>query len=69
MRKTRTNKPAAKLTKRGAATRLRIIEGATEEALRREWANGLEARYKEGALGATRFAGGKGRHGSFVDIV
>jgi enoyl-CoA hydratase len=38
------------------------------DALKREWANGLEAHHKEGAAGAARFAGGKGRHGSFVDI-
>lgn len=35
MRKARTNRPAAKLTRRGTATRLRIIEGATELILRK----------------------------------
>lgn len=38
------------------------------EALKREWANGLEAHHKEGADGAARFASGKGRHGDFADI-
>jgi enoyl-CoA hydratase/carnithine racemase len=31
------------------------------EALRREWANGVEAHYKEGAGGAARFSYGRGR--------
>jgi enoyl-CoA hydratase/carnithine racemase len=38
------------------------------DALKREWANGLEAHHKEGADGAARFSAGKGRHGDFVDI-
>jgi enoyl-CoA hydratase len=38
------------------------------EALRREWVNGVEAHFKEGASGAGRFAGGHGRHGDFRDI-
>jgi enoyl-CoA hydratase len=38
------------------------------QALKREWANGLEAHHKEGADGAARFASGKGRHGNFSDI-
>ncbi|MGY8904006.1 MAG: crotonase/enoyl-CoA hydratase family protein [Burkholderiales bacterium] len=38
------------------------------EALRREWANGVEAHFKEGASGAARFAGGLGRHGDYERI-
>lgn len=38
------------------------------EALRREWANGVEAHIREGAAGATRFAGGLGRHGDFAQV-
>lgn len=38
------------------------------EALRREWVNGVEAHYKEGADGAGRFASGLGRHGDFSKI-
>ena len=38
------------------------------EALKREWANGLEAHHKEGADGAERFASGMGRHGDFAKI-
>jgi enoyl-CoA hydratase len=38
------------------------------EALRREWANGVEAHHQEGADGAARFAGGLGRHGDFERI-
>ena len=38
------------------------------EALRREWANGVDAHFKEGAAGASRFAGGLGRHGDFETI-
>ena len=38
------------------------------EGLRREWANGVEAHHKEGAAGAARFAGGRGRHGDFEKI-
>ena len=38
------------------------------EALRREWVNGVEAHFKEGAAGAARFASGLGRHGDFETI-
>ncbi len=38
------------------------------EALRREWVNGVEAHFVEGAAGAARFASGKGRHGDFTEI-
>ncbi|BAT58797.1 carnitinyl-CoA dehydratase [Variibacter gotjawalensis] len=38
------------------------------DAMRREWANGVEAHSREGAAGAARFASGKGRHGDFKDI-
>lgn len=38
------------------------------EALRREWANGVEAHFKEGATGAGRFASGLGRHGDYEKI-
>ncbi|MBW0091213.1 crotonase/enoyl-CoA hydratase family protein [Pseudonocardia sp. KRD-184] len=38
------------------------------EAMRREWANGVEAHYAEGASGAGRFVGGRGRHGDFSAI-
>ncbi|MDQ6683742.1 MAG: crotonase/enoyl-CoA hydratase family protein [Pseudomonadota bacterium] len=38
------------------------------EALRREWANGVEAHFQEGAAGAGRFASGLGRHGDFENI-
>ena len=38
------------------------------EALRREWVNGVEAHFKEGAAGAGRFASGLGRHGDFTKI-
>ena len=38
------------------------------DALKREWANGLEAHHKEGADGAARFASGLGRHGDFTEI-
>ena len=38
------------------------------EALRREWVNGVEAHFKEGAAGAGRFADGLGRHGDFGKI-
>lgn len=38
------------------------------EALRREWVNGVEAHFKEGAAGAARFASGLGRHGDFEKI-
>ena len=38
------------------------------EAMRREWYNGIPALIAEGAEGAGRFAGGKGRHGDSGDI-
>jgi len=38
------------------------------EAMRREWTNGIPVLVAEGAAGASRFAGGKGRHGNFGDI-
>jgi enoyl-CoA hydratase len=38
------------------------------EGLRREWVNGVEAHFKEGASGASRFASGLGRHGDFETI-
>lgn len=38
------------------------------EAMRREWANGVEAHHREGADGAARFSGGLGRHGDFKVI-
>jgi enoyl-CoA hydratase len=38
------------------------------EALRREWVNGVEAHFKEGAIGAARFASGLGRRGEFSKI-
>ncbi|BBG03428.1 MULTISPECIES: crotonase/enoyl-CoA hydratase family protein [Pseudonocardia] len=38
------------------------------DAMRREWSNGVEAHYKEGAAGAGRFASGRGRHGDFAAI-
>lgn len=41
---------------------------SVRDALKREWANGLEAHHKEGADGAARFSAGKGRHGTFADI-
>jgi enoyl-CoA hydratase len=40
----------------------------TEEALRREWAGGLEALRQEGLAGAARFASGLGRGGDFERI-
>jgi enoyl-CoA hydratase len=38
------------------------------EAMRKEWYNGVPAFAAEGALGAARFASGKGRHGNFGDL-
>ena len=38
------------------------------DALRQEWANGVEAVFKEGVGGAARFAAGRGRHGDFAEI-
>jgi enoyl-CoA hydratase len=54
-----------------AADRRNVYEtyGLTvREALKREWANGLDSHHKEGAAGAGRFAAGKGRSGDFRDI-
>ena len=53
------------------ADRRSIIEtrGLTvREALKVEWANGIDAVRKEGAAGATRFRDGAGRHGDFSKI-
>ena len=41
---------------------------SVREGLRCEWHNGVEAHFKEGAAGASRFAAGRGRHGDFTDI-
>jgi enoyl-CoA hydratase len=41
---------------------------SVQEALRLEWANGLDAIRTEGAAGAARFAGGLGRSGDFGRI-
>lgn len=38
------------------------------EALRREWANGMDAIRREGTAGAGRFSAGAGRHGDFQNI-
>ncbi len=38
------------------------------EAMRREWQNGVQAHFEEGAAGAQRFAGGLGRSGDFSRI-
>jgi enoyl-CoA hydratase len=38
---------------------------ALRDAMRYEWRNGLPAFFAEGAAGAARFAGGRGRHGDF----
>lgn len=38
------------------------------EALKLEWANGMDAIRKEGVAGAGRFSGGAGRHGDFTRI-
>ena len=39
-----------------------------EEALRREWSNSIHALKAEGIAGASRFKGGKGRHGRFDEL-
>jgi len=39
-----------------------------EDALRSEWNNSIDMLAEEGVAGATRFSGGKGRHGDFGDI-
>lgn len=36
-----------------------------QEAMRYEFENGIEAVRREGALGASRFSAGSGRHGAF----
>lgn len=41
---------------------------SVRDALKREWANGVEAHHREGAEGAGRLASGKGRHGNFQNI-
>jgi len=41
---------------------------AIREALASEWENGQDVLAKEASAGASRFAGGKGRHGDFGDI-
>lgn len=53
------------------ADRRSVIEGhgrPVREALRIEWANGVDAHLREGAAGAGRFAAGLGRHGDFGRI-
>jgi len=41
---------------------------AIRDAMKVEWANGVNAHIKEGATGAARFASGLGRHGDFKKI-
>jgi len=41
---------------------------SVREALESEWENGQDVLEKEAAAGASRFAGGKGRHGDFGNI-
>ncbi|MEM8796276.1 MAG: crotonase/enoyl-CoA hydratase family protein [Pseudomonadota bacterium] len=53
------------------ADRRSIIENRglpVREALKVEWANGLDAIRREGAQGAARFRDGAGRHGDFSKI-
>ncbi|MBY6159577.1 crotonase/enoyl-CoA hydratase family protein [Mameliella alba] len=53
------------------ADRRSIIETrgmAVRDALKVEWANGLEAIRREGTAGAARFRDGAGRHGDFDNI-
>jgi len=53
------------------ADRRSIIEtrGLTvHEALKLEWANGVDAIRTEGAAGAARFSAGAGRHGDFSEV-
>ncbi|WP_210093295.1 hypothetical protein [Ruegeria sp. HKCCSP346] len=38
------------------------------DALKVEWANGLDVIRREGTAGATRFRDGAGRHGDFSNI-
>jgi enoyl-CoA hydratase len=48
---------------------VRLQEGLSErEGLRAEWKNSAPVFEREGAAGAARFAGGKGRHGGWQDI-
>jgi enoyl-CoA hydratase len=42
---------------------------SVREALIQEWYNGREALVTDGVAGASRFAGGLGRHGDFGKIV
>jgi len=47
----------------------RMQEGLElRDAMRREWYNGILAFVAEGAVGANRFASGRGRHGDFGDF-
>jgi enoyl-CoA hydratase len=39
-----------------------------DDALRSEWDNSTGMLAAQGLAGATRFSGGKGRHGDFGDI-
>ncbi|MEP6609019.1 MAG: crotonase/enoyl-CoA hydratase family protein [Burkholderiaceae bacterium] len=53
------------------ADRRSVYEGhglSVHEALKREWAAGVEAHFAEGAAGAGRFSSGQGRHGEFERI-
>jgi enoyl-CoA hydratase len=53
------------------ADRRNLYEGhglTVREALKREWANAIDAHIEEGTEGAARFAAGKGRHGDFGSI-
>jgi len=53
------------------ADRRSVYEGhglSVHDALKREWAVGVEAHFAEGAAGAGRFSSGKGRHGEFERI-
>lgn len=63
------NKPQLEQTiQQAAAQRKAQIDGLqVRDALKREWANGVDTHHKEG-VGAARFSSGKGRHGDFADI-
>jgi enoyl-CoA hydratase/carnithine racemase len=50
------------------ASVLRTYGLPVREALRREWEHGQDVLEREGAVGASRFARGKGRHGDFENI-
>jgi enoyl-CoA hydratase len=41
---------------------------SVDDAMRSEWCNSIGMLAEEGVAGATRFKGGKGRHGDFGDI-